>query len=125
MSPNLVYEDFHRVAHPALRTSVVVDLKRLDIHYRDYTRLLESARAAPQGAPRPPRLPYASALRPPDGTRGTVGTTRLDGSATIGTPAGCPSSTTAPYPSAGTGLSSAPRHMNSRSSCSTEIYDDA
>ena len=34
----LVYEDFDRVAHPALRSAVVADLKRLDIHYRDYTR---------------------------------------------------------------------------------------
>ncbi|MYI75600.1 MAG: DNA phosphorothioation-associated putative methyltransferase, partial [Acidobacteria bacterium] len=33
----LVYEDFDRVAHPALRTAVVADLKRLDLHFRDYT----------------------------------------------------------------------------------------
>ena len=33
----LVYEDFDRVAHPALRTVVVADLKRLDLHFRDYT----------------------------------------------------------------------------------------
>ena len=34
----LVYEDFDRVAHPALRSAVVADLKQLDIRYRDYTR---------------------------------------------------------------------------------------
>ena len=34
----LVYEDFDRVAHPALRSAVVADLKRLDLHFRDYTR---------------------------------------------------------------------------------------
>ena len=36
----LAYEDFARIAHPALRSAVVADLKRLDIHYRDYTRSL-------------------------------------------------------------------------------------
>ena len=34
----LAYEDFDRVAHPALHAAVVADLKRLDLHYRDYTR---------------------------------------------------------------------------------------
>ena len=34
----LAYEDFDRVAHPALRTTVVADLKRLDLHFRNYTR---------------------------------------------------------------------------------------
>ena len=34
----LAYEDFDRVAHPALRSAVVADLKRLDLHFRDYTR---------------------------------------------------------------------------------------
>ena len=34
----LAYEDFDRVPHPVLRSAVVADLKRLDIHYRDYTR---------------------------------------------------------------------------------------
>ena len=34
----LVYEDFDRVAHPALHTAVVADLQRLDLHFRDYTR---------------------------------------------------------------------------------------
>ena len=34
----LAYEDFNRVAHPALRSAVVADLKRLDLHFRDYTR---------------------------------------------------------------------------------------
>ena len=34
----LVYEDFDRAAHPALRSAVIADLKRLDIRYRDYTR---------------------------------------------------------------------------------------
>ena len=33
----LVYEDFDRVAHPILRSAVIADLKRLDIHFRDYT----------------------------------------------------------------------------------------
>ena len=33
----LAYEDFDRVAHPALRSVVVADLKRLDLHFRDYT----------------------------------------------------------------------------------------
>ena len=33
----LAYEDFDRVAHPALRSAVVADLKRLDLHFRDYT----------------------------------------------------------------------------------------
>ena len=33
----LAYEDFDRVAHPALRSAVVADLKRLDLHYHDYT----------------------------------------------------------------------------------------
>ena len=33
----LVYEDFDRVAHPVLRSAVIADLKRLDIHFRDYT----------------------------------------------------------------------------------------
>ncbi len=32
----LVYEDFDRVAHPALRTAVVADLKRLEVRFRDY-----------------------------------------------------------------------------------------
>ena len=34
----LAYDDFDRVAHPVLRSAVVADLKRLNIHYRDYTR---------------------------------------------------------------------------------------
>ena len=34
----LAYEDFDRVAHPALRSAVVTDLKRLDLRFRDYTR---------------------------------------------------------------------------------------
>lgn len=34
----LAYEDFDRVAHPALRTTIVADLQRLDLHFRDYTR---------------------------------------------------------------------------------------
>ena len=34
----LAYEDFDRVAHPALRGAVVADLKRLDLHFHDYTR---------------------------------------------------------------------------------------
>ena len=34
----LAYEDFDRVAHPALQTSIIADLERLDIHFRDYTR---------------------------------------------------------------------------------------
>lgn len=34
----LAYDDFERVAHPALRSSVVADLQRLDLHHRDYTR---------------------------------------------------------------------------------------
>ena len=33
----LAYEDFDRVAHPALRSTVVSDLKGLDLHFRDYT----------------------------------------------------------------------------------------
>ena len=33
----LAYEDFDRVAHPALRSAVVADLRRLDLRYRDYT----------------------------------------------------------------------------------------
>ena len=36
----LTYEDFDQVAHPALRSAVVADLKRLDLHFRDYTRSL-------------------------------------------------------------------------------------
>ena len=34
----LAYEDFDRVAHPALRSAIVADLRRLDLHFRDYTR---------------------------------------------------------------------------------------
>ena len=34
----LAYEDFDRVAHPALQSAVIADLKRLDLHFRDYTR---------------------------------------------------------------------------------------
>ena len=34
----LCYEDFDRVAHPALRSALVVDLKRLDLHFRNYMR---------------------------------------------------------------------------------------
>ena len=34
----LAYDDFDRVAHPALRNAVVTDLKRLALHFRDYTR---------------------------------------------------------------------------------------
>ena len=34
----LAYEDFDRMAHPALRSTIVADLKRLDLHFRDYTR---------------------------------------------------------------------------------------
>ena len=34
----LAHDDFDRVAHPELRTAVVADLKRLDLHFRDYTR---------------------------------------------------------------------------------------
>ncbi len=34
----LVYQSFDRVAHPALRTSIVADLQRLRLHFRDYTR---------------------------------------------------------------------------------------
>ena len=34
----LVYESFDRVAHPALQSSIVADLKGLRLHYRDYTR---------------------------------------------------------------------------------------
>ncbi|MDD9989846.1 MAG: DNA phosphorothioation-associated putative methyltransferase [Spirochaetaceae bacterium] len=34
----LAYEDFDRVAHPALLTAVVADLRRLHLHFRDYTR---------------------------------------------------------------------------------------
>ena len=32
----LAYEDFDRVAHPSLQTSIVADLKRLDLHFHDY-----------------------------------------------------------------------------------------
>ena len=32
----LAYEDFDRVAHPALRSAVVADLNRLDLHFHDY-----------------------------------------------------------------------------------------
>ena len=32
----LAYEDFDRVAHPALQSAIVADLKRLDLHFRDY-----------------------------------------------------------------------------------------
>ena len=34
----LAYEGFDQVAHPVLRSAVVADLKRLDLHFRDYTR---------------------------------------------------------------------------------------
>ena len=34
----LAYDDFDRVAHPELRSTIVADLQRLDLHYRDYTR---------------------------------------------------------------------------------------
>ena len=34
----LVYEDFDRHAHPALREAFVADLRRLDLHRRDYRR---------------------------------------------------------------------------------------
>ena len=34
----LAYDDFDRAAHPALRSTVVADLKRLDLRRRDYTR---------------------------------------------------------------------------------------
>lgn len=34
----LSYEDFDRVAHPALQNAVVADLARLDLYFRDYTR---------------------------------------------------------------------------------------
>ena len=34
----LVYDNFDRVAHPALRSTIVADLKRLHLHFRDYTR---------------------------------------------------------------------------------------
>lgn len=34
----LVYEDFDRIAHPALRVAVVADLKRLDLRFFDYRR---------------------------------------------------------------------------------------
>ena len=34
----LAYEDCDRVAHPALQSAVVADLKRLDLHFHDYTR---------------------------------------------------------------------------------------
>ena len=34
----LAYEDFDRVGHPMLQTAVIADLKRLDLHFRDYTR---------------------------------------------------------------------------------------
>ena len=34
----LAYDDFDRVAHPALKSTVVADLKGLDLHHRDYTR---------------------------------------------------------------------------------------
>ena len=33
----LVYQDFDRVGHPELRSALVADLKRLDLHFRDYT----------------------------------------------------------------------------------------
>ena len=33
----LAYEDFDRIAHPALQTSIIADLERLDLHFRDYT----------------------------------------------------------------------------------------
>ena len=34
----LVYDDFDRVAHPALQSSILADLKGLRLHFRDYTR---------------------------------------------------------------------------------------
>ena len=34
----LAYDAFDRVAHPALQTSVVADLKHLRLHFHDYTR---------------------------------------------------------------------------------------
>lgn len=34
----LGYEDFDRLPHPTLQSAVVADLKRLDLHFRDYTR---------------------------------------------------------------------------------------
>ena len=34
----LAYEDFDRVAHPALRSTILADLKQLDLHFRDYAR---------------------------------------------------------------------------------------
>ncbi|MDE0262729.1 MAG: DNA phosphorothioation-associated putative methyltransferase [Bryobacterales bacterium] len=36
----LAYEDFDRVAHPALQGAVLIDLERLDLDFRDYTRAL-------------------------------------------------------------------------------------
>ena len=33
----LAYENFDRVAHPALQTAIIADLRRLDLHFRDYT----------------------------------------------------------------------------------------
>ena len=34
----LAYEEFDRLAHPALQGAVVADMKRLDLQFRDYTR---------------------------------------------------------------------------------------
>ena len=34
----LSYEDFDRIAHPALQHTIIADLKRLDLQFRDYTR---------------------------------------------------------------------------------------
>ena len=34
----LAYDGFDRVAHPILQSAVVADLKRLDLHFHDYTR---------------------------------------------------------------------------------------
>ena len=34
----LSYEDFDRIAHPALQSAVIADLTRLDLYFRDYSR---------------------------------------------------------------------------------------
>ena len=69
----LVYTDFDRVAHPALRRAIVADLRRLDLHFHDYSRssnppvLHRKELFVADDYPGPP------AVRAPDRARGTAG----------------------------------------------------
>ena len=86
----LVYESFDRVAHPALQSSIVADLKGLRLRFRDYTRSANPPvlhRKERFVADDHPRRAHASRASPPARSASACSTpTRPSAPATDGSP---------------------------------------